>query len=102
MDTLTATIAQAVAEHIDYDHLATLIAERLRNRQASPAAADPDTPLEVAAIRAELGRRGRPMAPATFHRNYIQSGLLQIIEGPNRSKIYVRSGDWERVKKQAK
>lgn len=100
MDNVTATIAEAVAQRIDYQQLADLIADRLRNTQA--AATDPDAPLEVAAIRAELGRRGRPMAPATFHRNYIQSGLLQIIEGPNRSKIYVRSGDWERVKKQTK
>lgn len=100
MDTLTATLAAAVAERIDYRLLARYIAEEIQTIPTHTPAPHPDTPIEVAAIRAQLGRRGRPMSHAAFNRNYIDTGLLTPIPGPSRSKIYVRAGDWHRISNQ--
>jgi hypothetical protein len=99
--TLTAALAAALADRIDLDALAARIAEHLRQQTPGPSI-HPDTPIEVATIRAQLGRRGRPMAHTTFHRQFISTGLLTTIPGPNRAKTYVRAGDWQRVAKQIK
>ena len=96
-DTNTATIPLTI--EIDIPYLARLIARELReNPTAATDTPYPnDTLIEVAEIRARLGRRGRPMAPATFQKNFIDSGLLTIQPGPNRAKRYVYRKDWENV-----
>lgn len=99
--TLTAAIADALADRLNYEALAQRIAAHLRDRETSPA--DPDTPVEIAHIMAEIGatkRRGQPITHPTFNRNYIQTGLLKYIPGPNRAKRYVRLGDWQRIKQE--
>lgn len=88
-------ITTAIGSIIDYPKLAKLIAHELRTETAQP---HPDTPIEVAAIRRQLGRRNRPMAHETFNKTFIRTGLLQYIPGPNKNKTYVRYGDWERLK----
>ena len=99
--TLTAALAAALADRIDLDALAARIAEHLRQQTPGPSI-HPDTPIEVATLRAQLGRRGRPMSHAAFNRNYIDNGLLTPIPGPNRAKLYVRAGDWQRISNQIK
>lgn len=97
---LSEALAAAIAGQIDYRHLARCIAAELRDTPATAAAPDydPNQPHPVTAIRHELGRRGRPMAHLTFQKNYLESGLLQLIPGPNRRQLYVRRGDWENLK----
>lgn len=87
----------AFASILDYQKLAKLIVQELRTENDRP---HPDTPIEVAEIRRKLGRRGRPMAHETFARQYIRTGRIQYIPGPNKNKTYVRSGDWERIQKE--
>lgn len=104
-DTLTAAIAEAIAERINYDHLAARIADHLRQTtDALPtiggAGGGFDDPYPIADIRAQLGRRGRPMAHTTFRINYLDTGILQTIPGPSRRSIYVRLGDWLKLKKE--
>ena len=95
-DTITDTIAAAVADHINYDHLASLIAAKLR---ASPTAPANDGELiECKEIRRQLGRRGRPMAHETFNRNYILTKRLTLVPGPSAAKRYVRRADWDRIR----
>lgn len=101
-DTLTATIAEAIASRLDLDHLARRIADHLRDTPAAAADYDPNAPYPVTAIRKELGRRGRPMAHLTFQKNYLETGLLKLITGPNRRQLYVRAGDWQRLKAETK
>ena len=94
-DTLSTAIAQAVAHSIDYERLADLVVARLTT--AVRAQYDPDELLEVAALRATLGRHGRPISHATFQRNFVDTGLIRYMPGPNRTKRYVRRGDWEHI-----
>lgn len=99
-DTLTDQLAIAVVDRIDLDHLARRIAEHLRNTpSAGGEPYNPNDPYPVTEIRRQLGRRGRPMAHVTFQKNYIDSGLLRLVDGPKRSSLYVRRGDWEKLKK---
>lgn len=97
-DPLTTAVAAAIADHIDYDHLAARIADHLRQRDQ--IAHDPDEPIEVEAIRRELGAHKRQghIAHLTFQKRYIDTGLLKYIPGPNRARRYVRRGDWEKLK----
>lgn len=98
---LTAAIADALADRLNYDALAQRIAAHLRDHAIPPS--DPDTPIEIAHIMREIGattRRGQPITHPTFNRNYIQTGLLKYIPGPNRAKRYVRLGDWQRIKQE--
>lgn len=100
-DPLSQALAEAILARLNLDHLAQRIADHLRSD--TPAASpeyDPNTPYPVTLIRKELGRRGRPMAHMTFQRNYIETGLLTLIPGPNRRQLYVRAGDWHRLKTQ--
>ena len=99
-DTFTSTIAEAVAQHIDLDQLARRIADHLRDTPSASPDYHPDTPYPVTEIRKQLGKRGRPMAHMTFQRNYIETGLLTLIPGPNRRQLHVRRGDWEALKAQ--
>lgn len=101
-DTLAAYLADAIADRINYDHLADLITQKLR--QANNTAPDPDELIEVEAIRRQLGahkRKGTISYP-TFQRNYIDTGLLTYVPGPNRARRYVRRGDWENLKSEIK
>ena len=97
--TLTDQLAAAVADRIDLDHLARRIAEHLRTIPSAAAEPyNPNDPYPATEIRHQLGRRGRPMSHVTFIKNYIDTGLLRLIEGPKRSSLYVRRGDWEKIK----
>lgn len=103
MQDITTTIAEAIISRIDLDHLARRIADHLRDAPAATATHyDPNAPYPVTAIRRELGRPGRPMAHLTFQRNYLETGLLKLIPGPNRRQLYVRAGDWQRLKTETK
>lgn len=42
------------------------------------------------------------MAHLTFQKNYLETGLLKLITGPNRRQLYVRAGDWQRLKAETK
>lgn len=99
-DTLTDTIAGAVADRINYDHLATLIVQKLRDAERNSI--NDGELIEVAAIRRQLGRRGRPMAHQTFKVNYLDTKRLTLVPGPSAAKRYVRRIDWERVKTETK
>jgi hypothetical protein len=97
MNTDTATSIPIKIE-IDYPHLARLIARELRDTAIAETPHYPAGALiEVAEIRQLLGRRGRPMAPATFQKNFIENGLLTIQPGPNRAKRYVYRHEWEAI-----
>ena len=98
-DTLTDQLSAAVADRIDLDKLGRIIADHLRTTPAAAAEPyNPNDPYPATEIRKELGRRGRPMSHVTFIKNYIDSGLLRLVEGPKRSSFYVRRGDWEKLK----
>ena len=97
-DTLTETLSSAIVDRLNYEHLANLIAQKLRD-------ADLITPndgelIEVAAIRRQLGRRGRPMAHQTFKTNFIDTKRLTLVPGPSAAKRYIRRIDWDRIKKE--
>lgn len=83
---------------IDYEKLASMIAAKIIEAQ------NPKTDyIEVAKIRAALGSKGRPMAPATFEKNFIKPGLIKYVPAtlsPNRNKRYVKREDWEKLAKQ--
>lgn len=95
-DTITDTIAAAVADRINYDHLATLIAAKLRASPTTPA--NDGELIECKEIRRQLGHRGRPMAHETFNRNYIHTKRLTLVPGPSASKRYVRRAEWDRIR----
>lgn len=102
-DPLTKALADAIIDRLNLDHLAERIAEHLRqaNDALPPGAGGGyDDPYPVTAIRAQLGRRGRPMAHLTFQKNYLDTGLLKLIDGPSRRNLYVRLGDWLKLKKE--
>lgn len=100
-DNIAATIAGALAEHINYDHLATLIAQKL---QAAQKTAAPDTSplIEVKVLRHQLGRHGRPMATITFEANFITPGLIKYVPGPDSRMRYVEREAWEKVVSETK
>lgn len=100
-DHLTETLATRVVELIDLDHLARRIADHIRQTQLHETT-DPNQPIEADQIRRELGAhkpQGRISYP-TFQRNYIDTGLLHYVPGPNRAKRYINAGDWQRLKSQ--
>lgn len=103
-DPLITQIADLVADRLNYDALAARIADHLRTAPSGSAAriADPGELIEVIAIRHALGRRGRPMAHQTFHKNYIDTRRLTLVPGPSGSKRYVLRSQWERVKAEIK
>lgn len=100
MDTIAATIAEAIAANLDYDALADAICRRMKTTTNTPTT-DDNTPIPVAEIRRQLGRRGRPLSHTTFVKNYIDTGLLSYIDGPSRADKYVRRADWHRLIAQA-
>ncbi len=102
-DPITTAIADAILNRLDLNHLAARIADHLLAAQqpGENHPTHPDTPLEVTQIRRQLGTRGRPMAYQTFQKRYIHTGLIRLIDGPKRSQLYVRHGDWETLKTQA-
>ena len=85
----------ALNVEIDYEKLATMVAAKMIE------ATQPKTDyIEVAKIRAALGSKGRPMAPATFEKNFIKPGLIKYVPptlSPNRNKRYVKREDWEKL-----
>lgn len=100
-DILTATIAEAVAQHIDLDQLARRIADHLRDTPSASPDYHPDEPYPVTEIRNQLGKRDRPMAPLTFKKNYLDTKKLTLVTNPNdRRQLHVRRGDWEALKAQ--
>lgn len=58
----------------------------------------PDALIPAAEIRQRLGKNGRPMAPQTFQRQFIETGILQYVENPNdmRSR-YVSAKSWQKA-----
>lgn len=102
-DLLTEALATRIVEALDLDHLAARIADHMRRQQPGETH-DPNTPIEADTIRRELGahkRKGTISYP-TFQRNYIETGLLTYVPGPNRAKRYIRLGDWQRLKSEIK
>ena len=99
-DTLTTMLADALAERIDYTHLARCIADAMR--QQAEQEYDPEALIEADAIRRILGqhKRKKTISYPTFQRNYIDTGLLTYVEGPNRAKRYIRRAQWESVSTQ--
>jgi len=99
-DTIAGAVAGAVADRINYDHLATLIVQKLRDAERNSI--NDGELIEVAAIRRQLGRRGRPMAHQTFKVNYLDTKRLTLVPGPSAAKRYVRRIDWERIKQESR
>jgi hypothetical protein len=88
-----------ISVHIDYQLLADLVSDRIR--AAHPAAA-PDELYPISAIRKQLGRRGKPMAPQTFTKNYIETGLIPIVDHPNdRRSQYTTLSAWVKLKNES-
>lgn len=104
-DPITTAIADAIVDRINLDHLAARIADHLRQTGDAThplmgGLGGADDPYPVADIRAQLGRRGRPMAHMTFQKNYLDTGILTLIPGPSRRSLYCRFGDWLKLKKE--
>ena len=84
--------------------LAAFMVDELENRGLVLKSRAEDALIEVADIRAKLGRRpGQSMAPKTFEKMFLETGLLKIVppkETPNRAKRYCLRSDVDRVLKQ--
>jgi hypothetical protein len=93
-----------IGEHETLKQLAAFMVDEMEQRGLVLKSRAEDALIEVADIRAKLGRRpGQLMAPKTFEKLFLETGLLTIVDPaktPNRAKRYCLRSEVDRVLKQ--
>lgn len=90
-----------IGEHETLKQLAAFMVDEMEQRGLVLKSRAEDALIEVADIRAKLGRRpGQLMAPRTFERQFLKTGLLKIVppeKTPNRAKRYCLRSEVDKV-----